>query len=102
MHGCIAFPAAPRRGMVVRRSARRLPRNRAPDWEGSVTPQNSCTAAANGSDVDVIPNNGETPQQRQFWSPDSKTLIIDNVVGDRFGPFGHMIGSTSPMGVIGS
>jgi hypothetical protein len=47
--------------------------------------ENTCTAAADGSDVDVIPNTGVFPQQRPFWSPDSKTLIIDNLVIDQNG-----------------
>jgi hypothetical protein len=44
--------------------------------------ENTCTAAADGTDIDVLPNLGLTPQQRPFWSPDSRRLIIDNVVGE--------------------
>ena len=45
---------------------------------------NTCTAAANGTDIEVLDNGGLVPQYRPFWSPDSEHLIIDNRI-----TFGH-------------
>ncbi len=47
---------------------------------------NTCTAAANGSAVDVLDIHPAYPgsQYRPFWSPDAQHLIVDN----RF-TFGH-------------
>ena len=45
---------------------------------------NTCTAAADGTNIEVLDNGGLVPQYRPFWSPDSKRLIIDNRI-----TFGH-------------
>jgi WD40-like Beta Propeller Repeat len=40
----------------------------------------TCTAAANGTGIVVLDNPGLSRQQRPFWSPDSRRLIVDDVV----------------------
>jgi hypothetical protein len=47
-------------------------------------PTGTCTAAANGTDIEPLDDHGLLPQFRPFWSPDGKRLIVDNRL-----TFGH-------------
>ena len=47
-------------------------------------PGHTCTAAPDGSAVAVLDDFESAPQQRPFWSPDGRRLIIDD-----FQAFGH-------------